>query len=299
LDLRATYPYWGGRKLAAILKRDHGLRISPSTITGILHRHGVLAPDPERPHAWQRFERAAPNELWQLDFMGHLPFGRGRVHPLTLIDDHSRFVLTLAACPNEQRPTVQTHLTASFQRYGLPEAILTDNGPPWGTSGAGGWTALDLWLIRLGVRLGHGRAYHPQTQGKVERVHSTIQTEVGDTSRFPDLDRCQAAFDDWRATYNLFRPHESLALEVPASRYQPSPRPFPTVLPPIVYAPDDAVRQVNTQGVISFRNRRHFVGRGMAGEPVAVRPTLEEEVYRVYSCHQHVATLAHDDVLEV
>lgn len=86
---------------------------------------------------------------------------------------------------------------------------------------------------------------------------------------------------------------------MPATRYQPSPRPFPAVLPPISYGPDDAVRQVNTQGVISFRNRRHFIGRGLAGEPVAVRPTLEEEVYRVYYCHQHVAILAHDETLEV
>ena len=130
-------------------------------------------------------------------------------------------------------------------------------------------------------------------------MHSTIQTEVGDTSRFPDLGQCQSAFDAWRDQYNLIRPHKSLDLEVPIRRYQPSPRPFPTFLPPIAYGPDDAVRQVNTQGVISFRNRPHFVGRGLAGEPVAVRPTTEEVVYRVYYCHQRIATLAHDETVDV
>jgi transposase InsO family protein len=299
LDLRAEYPVWGGRKLARVLARDHGISLSPSTITSILHRHGLLAPDPERPRAWQSFERDAPNELWQLDFMGDLPYARGRVHPLTLLDDHARFALCLRACADQQRPTVQTTLTTVFQRYGLPQAILTDNGPPWGTSGAGGWTRLDLWLIRLGIHLIHGRAYHPQTQGKVERLHRTIQAEVGDTSRFPDLASCQGAFDQWRQRYNLLRPHQALDLDVPASRYQPSPRPFPPVLQPIAYGPDDALRKVNTQGVISFQNRRHFVGRGLAGQPVAVRPTQEEEVFAVYYCHQRIAILAHDEVLEV
>jgi transposase InsO family protein len=297
--LRAAYPRWGGRKLAAILQREQAIRLSPSTITAILHRHGLLTPDPDRPHAWQRFERDTPNELWQLDFMGDLPYARGRVHPLTVLDDHSRFALGLTACADQQRLTVQQHLTTTFQRYGLPAAILTDNGPPWGTSGAGGWTRLDLWLLRLGIRLTHGRAYHPQTQGKVERLHRTIQAEVGDTGRFPDLASCQAAFDQWRQTYNLVRPHQALDLAVPASRYHPSPRPFPSVLPPIEYGPDDAVRKVNTQGVISFHNRRHFIGRGLAGELVAVRPTDEEEVFAVCYCHQRIAMLAHDEVLEV
>jgi hypothetical protein len=159
--------------------------------------------------------------------------------------------------------------------------------------------ALDRWLIRLGVSRGHGRAYHPQTQDKVERAHATIQPEVGDTSRFPDLGHCQIACDAWRATCNLMRPHDSLNLDVPASRSQPSPRSFPAVLPPIVYRPDDAGRQVNTQGESSFRNRRHCIGRGMAGEAVAVLPTQEEEVYRVYSGHQHLATIAHDETLAV
>jgi transposase InsO family protein len=91
--------------------------------------------------------------------MGHRPVEDGqRVHPLTILDDHSRFALGLVACPDEQQTRVEAALTACFQRYGLPRAILTDNGPPWGTSGAGGLTALEAWLLRLGVALWHGRA---------------------------------------------------------------------------------------------------------------------------------------------
>lgn len=292
LALRDRHPAWGGRKLHHRLRAlGHHPVPSPSTITAILRRHGRLDPPQARATADQRFEHPVPNDLWQLDYMGHLPLARGRVHPLTLLDDHARFALTVAACANEQQPTVEAHLTRAFQRYGLPLAILTDNGPPWGDSGAGGVTALEAWLIRLGIRVAHGRAYHPQTQGKVERLHRTIQAEVGDTSRFADLGRCQHAFDRFRTTYNLERPHEALGYAVPASRYQPSARPFPDRLPPLAYGPADAVRIVKRHGVISLQNRRYFVGRGLAGEPVAVRPTTQDGVVQVYYCHQLVKTI--------
>lgn len=293
LDLRAEHPAWGSRKL------HHRLRTlgvqgvpSPSTITAILRRHGQLDPDRRTTRDLTRFEHPYPNALWQLDFMGHQPLAQGRVHPLSLLDDHSRFALDLGACPNEQQLTVQTRLIAVFQHYGLPETILTDNGPPWGTSGMGGHTALEVWLIRLGIRVIHGRAYHPQTQGKVERWHRTIQAEIGDTSRFPDLHQCQHAFDTWRACYNLERPHAVLDHAVPASCYQPSPRPYPADLPPITYGPDDQVRLVNTQGVVSLHHRRHFISRGLAGLPVAVRPTTDDGVFTVFFCHQQVGTIS-------
>ncbi len=152
---------------------------APSTITAILRRHDLLAAAADTPHPWQRFEHAAPNDLWQLDFLGHRPVEDGqRVHPLTVLGDHSRFLLALVACSCEQQEVVQAHLTACFRRYGLPRAILTDNGPPWGTSASGGLTALEAWLLRLGIAPRHGRAYHPQTQGKVERVHGTSRRRL-------------------------------------------------------------------------------------------------------------------------
>ena len=290
---RQLHPSWGGRKLHHWLgQRGVDDVPEPSTITDILHRYDLI--DPQRTldqQAPQRFEHPVPNALWQLDFMGHLPMVSGRMHPLTLIDDHSRFALGIWACPNQQRTIVEEALTDTFRRYGLPASMLADNGPPWGPSGGGGLTAFEAWLIRLGITVRHGRPYHPQTQGKVERFHRTLATEVTRTQRFVDLAAAQRSFDRWRHTYNLERPHEALAYAPPASRYHPSPLPFPASLPPIEYGPGDAVRIVRGQGSISFQHRIFFVSRGVIGLPVAIRPTATDGVFAVYFCHHQVRTV--------
>lgn len=290
--LRAQHPTWGGRKLHAWLQQHgHDPVPAPSTITDILRRAGQLTPNPDAPRRWQRFERAAPNELWQLDFMGHRPLGADRVHPLTLVDDHSRFLLLLAACADEQGTGVKTHLTTCFQRYGLPWALLTDNGPPWGATGQGGITRLEAWLMRLGIAVVHGRPYHPQTQGKVERLHETIAADVFAFIPLPDLAAAQRTFDHFRAEYNHDRPHEALAYAVPAARYQPSPRPFPATLPEITYAPGDVVRKVRHQGAIWFHNHSYFVGTGLIGLHVAVRPTTTDGVFAIVFCAQQIGQI--------
>ncbi len=295
LALRAAHPTWGGRKLHHALRAQGMVQLAdvpaPSTITAILARHGQLAPVAARVRPWRRFEHAAPNDLWQVDFMGHRPLAQGRVHPLTILDDHSRFALGLVACACERQEVVQAHLTACFRRYGLPHAILTDNGPPWGTSGAGGLTALEAWLLRLGIEPWHGRAYHPQTQGKVERFHRTIAAEAFGPHPFPNLAAAQTAFDAFRHGYNHDRPHVALADAVPLARYQASSRPFPETLPPIAYGPDDRVRRVRAQGAISFQNRSWFVGSGLVGFDVAVRPTTDDAVWAVVFCQREVARL--------
>ena len=290
--LRDVHPAWGGRKLhQALLQQGLVQPPAASTITAILRRHGRL-PLPERAvHAYQRFEHPVPNALWQLDFMGQPDLPMGKVHPLTVLDDHSRFALVVAACPHQREDLVQEHLTRAFRRYGVPRRILTDNGSPWGGTGTGGITALEVWWLRLGIAVSHGRPYHPQTQGKVERLHRTLWAEAVGPQPFRDLAEAQRRFDAWRAVYNHQRPHEALGHVPPASRYHPSPRPFPDPLPPIVYGPDDVVRQVYHPGRISFRGREYFIGHGVIGLPVALRPTSQEEVYAVWYCQRQVATL--------
>jgi transposase InsO family protein len=229
--------------------------------------------------------------LWQLDFMGHRALDAGRVHPLTLVDDHSRFALRVAACANEQHGTVQEQLTAVFRHYGVPRIILSDNGSPWAPAGEEGLTRLEAWWLRLGIEPWHGGPYQPQTQGKVERFHGTIAAEVFAQRQFPDLATAQTAFEAFRTSYNHARPHEALDYAVPAERYQPSPRPFPETLPELTYGPDDAVRIVTVHGSIQWRGRRVFVSRGVVGQPVGVRPTAEDGVWHVYFCQRHVATI--------
>jgi transposase InsO family protein len=293
LALRDAHPAWGGRKLHHALARQGVVQPvpAPSTITAILRRHDRLAPSERPVHAWQRFEHAAPNALWQIDFMGQPDLPLDKVHPLTVLDDHSRFALVVAACRQETAEVVRAHLSWAFGRYGLPQRILADNGAPWGTAAAGGLTALEAWWLQLGIEVSHGRPAHPQTQGKLERLHRTMWAEVKGIRDLPDLATAQARFDAWRAGYNHQRPHEALGYAVPADRYRPSPRPFPDSAPPIVYGPDDAVRRVSKPGRISFRGREVFISHGLIGQPVAIRPTEVAEVYAVWFCQRQVAVI--------
>jgi transposase InsO family protein len=284
--LRRAHPAWGGRKLAAVLRAQAVPCVpAPATVTGILRRHGLLDPAAAAAHTpYQRFEHPVPNALWQMDFKGHFALLTGRCHALTVLDDHSRFSLVLQACADERTATVQQHLITAFRRYGLPQAILCDHGSPWGDDRDSPYTRLGVWLLRLGVHVTHGRPYHPQTQGKEERFHRTLQAEVLGGRTFTDLPACQTAFDAWRAVYNLQRPHEALGLQPPHTRYQVSPRPYPESLPPIVYGPTETVRRVQDGGWVQFRGQRVKVSKAFRGYPVAIRPLDADDQYAVYFC---------------
>lgn len=292
--LRDQHPAWGGRKLRRRLQDLGETAPAASTCTAILDRHGRLDPTETAKHtAWQRFERPAPNDLWQMDFKGPVPLASGQCHPLMVLDDHSRFTLGVIACADQQTGTVQAALTALFVRFGLPWEMVTDNGPPWGGNGGGGGalTTLGAWLVRLGIRLGHGRPYHPQTQGKAERYGRSFGAEVLSRSDLRDLADAQAAFDHWRRIYNHDRPHEALKLATPATRYLISSRPFPSTLPPIVYEPTDTVRLVQADGRIDLHGRSYFISHAIHGAPVAIRPTSSVGCCEVYYCHVRVRLL--------
>lgn len=284
---------WGGRKIAAILKRREATVVPvPSTITEILRRHGKLDQRAsEHPGPYQRFERAQPNELWQMDFKGDFAIGRGSCHPLTVLDDHSRYSLGLEACANQQDQPTRERLTSVFRRYGLPDTMLMDNGSPWGDSGGGRYTGFSVWLMRLGVRVAHGRPYHPQTQGKDERFHRTLKAEVLTGCPYADLIECQRAFDRWRHVYNHQRPHQALDMATPGERYRASSRSFSEMLPPIEYGPDDIVRKANQDGDIRFKGRRVRLGKPFRAQPIALRATIQDGVYGIYFCVQQIATI--------
>lgn len=294
LALRRRYPVWGPRKLHKLLSDAVAPPLpSVSTVSAILRRHDLLATGaPARDcSAPRRFEYAAPNELWQMDFKGHFALRHGRCHPLTVLDDHSRFAVGLSACANEREVTARERLSAVFRIYGLPLRILADNGPPFGTAGMEAYSSLEVWLMRLGVAVSHGRPRHPQTQGKDERFHRTLRLELLHDREFRDLAEAQREFDGWREVYNFVRPHQALALQPPASRYRPSPRTFPEQLPPLEYASDLKVRKVQADAEIYFHNRRLKVGKAFIGLPVALRPTLTDGVFHLLFAHSVIRTI--------
>lgn len=290
VGLRLQHPAWGGRKIARRLFDLDGTVIAPSTVTAILHRYRLITEEAKvAATAWQRFEHAEPNVLWQLDFKGCFDTPASRCHPLTMLDDHSRFNLLLRACSRTDHRTVQPWLTEAFRCYGLPVRINTDHGAPWGAPAAPyhGLSRLTVWLIRLGIRVSHSRPRHPQTNGKEERFHRSLQAEVLNGRGFADLGAVQRAFDRWRMIYNCERPHEALDLATPVSRYRPSPRPYPEPLPPIEYGPDDAVYRVPPNGWLRLEGRRLKVSNALTGLPIAVRPRTDQDgVFDFYFCHQ-------------
>lgn len=287
--IRKKYEYWGARKLRHILI-ERGVKGVPgsSTVHRILQRRGLIEPKTVFAAPGIRFERDNPNELWQMDFKGHFALLDGkRCHPFTVCDDCSRYSLSLQGCADEKTRTVQYHLQGCFERYGLPISILCDNGSPWGrcTSDVKA-TNLELWLMRIGVNICHGRPYHPQTQGKEERFHRTFDRELlKRTTVWKDLSHCQQCFDPWRQQYNTLRPHESLQMRTPAQVYRPSDRTMPQQVPSAMsyYLSDDVIRKVKSKGEITFKNQSFYLGNAFIAEPVALRRVGQSQ-WQVFYC---------------
>lgn len=294
LAVRDGHPAWGARKIVRCLRREGRKPPAFSTVHEILRRNGRVDPSTGSPgQPYQRFEKPKPNLLWQMDFKGWKPLlDGGKCHPLTMLDDHSRYSLCLSACANEQSTTVQGKLEMTFRCYGLPDAVFVDNGSPWGDASGQLWTRLGVWLLKLGVGVLHSRPYHPQSRGKNERFHRTLEAEVFALKRFRDLAEVQLAFDAWRTVYNFERPHEGLDQEVPASRYRPSSRSMPERLPEIEYDEHEIVRTVGrTKDYVSFKGHPWKVPQAFRGERVAIRPQNADGHYGIFFGAHQIATI--------
>jgi len=291
LRVRSKHPSWGGRKIRWQLEQD-GMQAVPaaSTITAILHRHDKIQPEESEKHqALQRFEMEYPNQLWQMDFKGYFEMANGSLcHPLTVLDDHSRFLVGLKACHAERSKTVQFRLESIFEEYGLPERMLMDNGSVW----QGFHTGLTFWLVRLGIQVVHGRPYHPQTQGKDERLHRTLHEELLHEQQFFNLKDCQEKFDAWQNLYNYERPHQALGMQPPSTRYQPSLRIFTGQFPLIEYLPNDILRKTDIYGRIQFQAKRFHVGKAFRQSQVALRPTSVDGIFHVFFFKQKIAQIS-------
>jgi transposase InsO family protein len=288
-QLRATYG-WGGEKLAVLLAAE-GVTLTPRTIDRIIQREGWTRRDAAPAPALQRFTRAAPNELWQMDAKGAYPLaGGGQCHGLSVVDDHSRFAVGLTALPALETGRVRAALTRSFEQYGVPDAMLMDHGTPWWSSkGPAGLTMLGVFLLQQGIRILFGAVRHPQTQGKVERFHRTLGERLRWAGVPQTLAGFTASFDWFCQEYNYVRPHEALGLEPPALHYQRSPRRYQPHPRRWIYAPGLAVRRITTIGQVTFGGRVYFVSEALRGEDVACVP-YEDRILVMYR-HMYVREL--------
>ncbi len=271
LRVRDTYG-WGPRKIHAYLKGQTSTPCCIRTVANILRRRGRVGPRPRaEPVAVQFFERSRPNELWQCDFKSPIEVGRRTVYPFTVVDDHSRYLLAVRPGTDKTMGTAFEALWAAFGEFGLPERMLCDNGFGSPRPEIPGVSWFEARLIRLGIGTSHGRPYHPQTQGKVERLHGTFEAEVWPHVRRDTIEHFDEDVNRWRCeVYNPIRPHESLGDLPPLSRFRPSPRPRPARLPEVEYPEGSELRRVRGSGHVLLRGCTVRVGSGLIDEWVRV-----------------------------
>ena len=267
VQLRLKYPDWGARKLQVLLARE-GVNLPRNTIHHILLRHHLVREEDRNIPAVQRFERSRPNELWQMDFKGPKDWPQ-RVGPLSILDDHSRYLIALAANGSTHGEPVREQLEESFRRCGVPEGMLMDHGTPWwGAQSASGLTQLSLWLMRQGIRLHWSGLRHPQTQGKVERFHGSLQRALV-RREFP-RQKAQEWLDAYRWEYNHVRPHEALGMLTPATRWRPSLRRYDPKPPRWEYPEGAWVLKVDSQGKLDIKDQKWRISKALSGESVQV-----------------------------
>jgi transposase InsO family protein len=280
VKLRQRYPDWGARKLQVLLSQA-GVELTRSTIHRILLRHDLVREHDRHSQALERFERAAANELWQMDFKGP-KLWESPVGPLSVLDDHSRYVIVLQAMQSASTELVREQLAHAFTICGLPEGMLMDHGSPWWSARGGsmGATKLSLWLMKQGIRLHWSRIRHPQTQGKVERFHGALQRAL-ERRGVPFRDP-QTWLDEYRWEHNHVRPHEALGMRTPASRWRPSPRRYDPNPPRWQYPEGSRVLKVDCQGKLDLHGQKWKISKALCGEWVQV--VRVEQRLQVYYC---------------
>jgi transposase InsO family protein len=267
LELKDEYSKWGAKKLVEIAQ-GQGTSLSVRSGNRIFARHGLVT---SRPPAKEpiRFEREAPNLLYQMDFKGlpnSLPFAI-----LTVVDDASRMCPLFKPIRDKTGEAVFEALWEMFEEVGLPESFLMDNGDCWGGSTRGTPTAFEAKLWRLGIQTRHGRPRHPQTQGKVERFHQTAKFEMGDDLLQADIQLNSKACEAFRQRYNWIRPHESLNQKPPGSLFQFSARKRPDKLPEPLLLEGVPTRRVDAAGRFSFKGNTYRMSKGLIAQTIQIK----------------------------
>lgn len=284
VEERKLRPDWGARKLRVLLERQ-GIDKPAVTIHRILQRHNLIKAHHQHPPALKRFEREKPNQLWQMDFKGMAEnLGKGCL-PLSILDDCSRYVLVLAPLRGTAGGPVRQTLERVFQESGMPEAMLVDHGTPWWNANQNrGWTQLSIWLMKQNIRLHYSAVRHPQTQGKVERFHRTLEDALHERGFPKGTDEWPGWLEAFREEYNHIRPHEGIQMEVPGKRWHASSRHFSSVIPEWEYGAGSQVVKVRASGQILLGSHDYMVTGALAGEWVELQPMAGDRMLINYRC---------------
>ena len=293
--LRQKFVHFGPKKIRARLLQDAPGLVVPaaSTISDILKREGLVAPHKRRRRALDQPEiiagASAPNGEWSIDFKGWFRVLDGtRCDPLTIADTASRYLI-------ETRITAATHdgvravMERVFNDNGLPDAIRSDNGAPFGSVGAGGLSRLTVWLLKLGIEPHYIPPGSPQDNGRHERMHRTLKAQ---TSQPPAVtwQQQQVRFNQFRTHYNEERPHEALGQTPPATHWCQSERRMPSRIEAPWYNADHEVRQVRPTGEIQWRGKRIYIGEALAREPVGIAE-VDNDIHVVRFCGRDLGTI--------
>ena len=287
VGLRQLHPRWGPRKLRAYLQNHHPSQNWPaaSSIGQLLKRAGLAHPRRPRrrtPAYTQPLAHAqAPNQVWCADYKGWFYCGDGtRCDPLTITDACSRYLLRCRAVAKTDGVEAQAVFEAVFRECGLPEAIRTDNGPPFASRAPGGLSRLSMWWMRLGIRHERIEPGRPEQNGRHERMHQTLKEQTASPPE-ASLRRQQETFERFQREYNEERPHEALEYRTPASVYVASARAYPSRLPELEYPPEAQLRRISQQGSVKWKCGRAFVSEVLARQEVGL-VEVEEDFLEVY-----------------
>ena len=272
---------WGARKLHRLLKKHVDASELPcrSTVFDILKRHGLVR-HRRRRHRWQHpgaapLHTSAPNEVWTIDFKGQFKTRDGvYCYPLTVLDNYSRYLLACTGLHDVKTMGAKLALERLFREIGLPQAIRSDNGPPFASTGIHGLCELNVWWMKLGIVHQRIRPSSPQENGAHERMHRTLKAA---TTRPPaqSLRGQQWKFDRFRDEYNTERPHETLDDEAPASLWVPSSRPFPNRLLPPEYPSHFELRRVSNAGEFKLGAQHRFISQAIKGDYIGLEEVAD------------------------
>lgn len=276
IKLRQERPGWGARKIHAYLSQKGENMPCVRTVNNILKRNGLISLEASLARKkFKRFEREHSNDLWQADFKGDILMADGnKCYPLGIIDDHSRYALLIE--PKHNQREILGNFIQVFLEHGLPRSILTDNGPSF--SGLNhGYTQFERALMDQDILPIHGRAYHPQTQGKIERFYRSMSDELLKFHRIQNFSDAIEILEQWRTVYNHERPHEALRDRCPAQIYKPSQRAYQEKVMQYEYGSEHRVYKINNWGYVRFAHYQTYISQTFKDTYVQLIPHESED----------------------